>query len=174
VLVDFQIDDLIKTGKLRADSRTDIMSSGIGVAVKRGARKPDIGTVAAFKQAMLAAKSITYLKEGASTIHLRKLFVELGIADAIKSKAVETDGEQVSEFVAEGKVELGLIVIPNIMSVPGAELVGPLPAAINSVVMFTAGVSAASPNHEAARALIRLLKSPEARPVIQAKGNDPA
>ena len=174
VLVDFQIDDLIKTGKLVADSRADIMSSGIGVAVKRGAPKPDISTVEAFKQTMLKAKSITYLKEGASTIHLRKLFAQLGIADAIKAKAVETDGEQVSELVADGKVELGLIVIPNIMSVPGAELVGPLPAEINSIVMFTAGVSAASPNQQAARELIKLLKSPEAKPVIKAKGNDPA
>jgi molybdate transport system substrate-binding protein len=151
VLVDFQIDDLIKSGRLLADSRTDIMSSGIGVAVKRGAPKPDIGTVEAFKQTMLKAKSVTYLKEGASTIHLRKLFDRLGIADAIKPKAVETDGEMVSELVAEGKVELGLIVVPNIMSVPDAELVGPLPAEINSIVMFTAGVSAKSANQQAAR-----------------------
>jgi molybdate transport system substrate-binding protein len=174
VLVDFQINDLIRTGKLLADSRTDIMSSSIGVAVKRGAPKPDISTVEAFKQAMLNAKSITYLKEGASTIHLRKLFDQLGITEAIKGKVVETNGEQVSEFVAEGRVELGLIVIPNIMSVPGAEVVGPLPAAINSIVMFTAGVSAASPNQQAARELIKLMKSPEAKPVIKAKGNDPA
>jgi molybdate transport system substrate-binding protein len=174
VLVDFQTDDLIKSGKLLADSRADIMSSGIGVAVKRGAPKPDISTVEAFKQTLLKAKSVTYLKEGASTIHLRKLFDRLGITDAIKAKAVETAGEQVSEKVADGEVELGLIVIPNIMSVPGAELVGPLPAEINSIVMFTAGVSAASPNQQAARDLIKLLTSPEARPVIKAKGNDPA
>ena len=76
--------------------------------------------------------------------------------------------------MADGEVELGLIVIPNIMSVPGAELVGPLPAEINSIVMFTAGVSAASPNQQAARDLIKLLKSPGAKPVIKAKGNDPA
>jgi len=174
VLVDFQIDDLIKSGKLLAETRADIMSSGIGVAVKRGAPKPDISTVEAFKQTLLNAKSITYLKEGASTIHLRKLFVQLGIADAVKSKAVETSGEEVSEFVAEGKVEIGLIVAPNILSVPGAELVGTLPPEINSVVMFTAGVSAQSPNQKAARELIQLLKSPEAKPIIKAKGNDPA
>jgi molybdate transport system substrate-binding protein len=174
VLVDFQVDDLIKTGELLADSRANIMSSGIGVAVKRGAPKPDITTVATFKQALLNSKSITYLKEGASTIHLRKLFVQLGIADAIKAKAVETDGETVSELVADGKVELGLIVTPNIMSVPGAELVGSLPKEIDSIVMFTAGVSAASPNQQAARELIKLLKSSAAKPLIQAKGNDPA
>ena len=174
VLVNFQTDDLIRQGKLAADSRTDIMSSGIGVAVKRGAPKPDISTVEAFKQTMLKAKSVTYLKEGASTIHLRKVFADLGIADAVKAKAVETDGEQVSEKVSDGEVELGLIVVPNIMSVPGAELVGPLPAAINSIVMFTAGVSAASPNQDAARAMIKLLKSPEVRPIIERNGNDPA
>jgi molybdate transport system substrate-binding protein len=174
VLVDFQIDDLIKSGKLLASSRTNIMSSGIGVAVRRGAPKPDIGTVEAFKQALLNAKSITYLKEGASTIHLRKLFVQLGIADEVRKKAIETDGEQVSEFVADGKAELGLIVIPNIMSVPGAELVGPLPAEINSIVMFTAGVSASSPNQKAASELIRLLTRPETKPLIKARGNDPA
>ena len=174
VLVDFQIDDLIKSGKLLADSRADIMSSSIGVAVQRGSPKPDIGTVEAFKQTMLNAKSVTYLKEGASTIHLRKLFDRLGVTDAIKAKAVETDGEMVSELVSEGKVELGLIVVPNIMSVPGAELVGPLPKEINSIVMFTAGVSAASPNQDAARALTKLLKNPSSAPVIRAKGNDPA
>jgi molybdate transport system substrate-binding protein len=174
VLVDFQINDLIKSGKLLADTRADIMSSSIGVAVKRGAPKPDISTVDAFKQALLNAKSITYLKEGASTIHLRKVFNQLGITEAVTAKAVETQGEQVSEFVAEGKVELGLIVIPNIMSVAGAEVVGPLPAAINSVIMFTAAVSAQTPNQQAARELIKLMKSPEAKPMIKAKGNDPA
>jgi molybdate transport system substrate-binding protein len=87
---------------------------------------------------------------------------------------VETNGEEVSEFVAEGKVEIGLIVTPNIMSVPGAELVGSLPAEINSVFMFTAGVSAQSQNQQAAREMIKLLKSPESKPVIKAKGNDPA
>ncbi len=84
--VDFQIDDLIKSGKLLADSRADIMSSASVVAVKRGAPKPDIGTVEAFKQEALKATSVTYLKEGASTIHLRKLFAQLGISEAISRR----------------------------------------------------------------------------------------
>jgi molybdate transport system substrate-binding protein len=93
--------------------------------VKRGASKPDIGTVDAFKRALLDAKSITYLKEGASTIYLDRLFTRLGIAEALRAKTVKPDTETVSERVAQGEVELGIIVIPNILSVPGAELVGP-------------------------------------------------
>lgn len=174
VLVDFQIDDLIKQGKLTADSRMDLMKSGIGVAVKRGAPKPDISTVEAFKQTLLKAKSITYLKEGASTIHLRKVFDQLGITDAILHKTVQTMTESVSELVADGEAELGLIVTPNILSVPGAELVGELPDAINKYVMFTAAISSKSPNKEAARKLLEFLKTPEATAVIKAKGNVPS
>src|SRR3981189_3061854 len=108
ILVNFQTDDLIKAGKLAADTRADIMKAGIGVAVKRGAPKPDIGTVEAFKRTLLEAKSITYLKEGASTIHLDKVFARLGIADAVKAKAVQPTTESVSEMVAAGEVELGI------------------------------------------------------------------
>ena len=173
VLVDFQIDDLIKAGKLVADTRADIMKAGIGVAVKRGAPKPDIGTVEAFKRTLLAAKSITYLKEGASTIHLDKVFAQLGIADALKAKTVQPVTESVSEMVAAGEVELGIIVIPNILSVPGAEVVGPIPPDVQSYIMFTAAVSAQSPNQQAARDLIKLLKAPATIPLIKAKGMEP-
>src|SRR5262245_57840526 len=97
VLVDFQTDDLIKTGKLLPDTRADVMKAGIGVAVKRGAPKPDIGTVEAFKRTVLDAKSITYLKEGASTIYLDRLFAQLGIAEALRAKTVKPETETVSE-----------------------------------------------------------------------------
>ena len=173
VLVDFQTDDLIKAGKLVADTRADIMKAGIGVAVKRGAPKPDIGTVEAFKRTLLAAKSITYLKEGASTIHLDKMFAQLGIADALKAKTVQPTTESVSEMVAAGDVELGIIVIPNILSVPGAEVAGPLPPELQSYIMFTAAVSAQSPNQRAARDLIKLLTAPATVPLIKAKGMEP-
>src|SRR3954466_16184135 len=121
VLVDFQTDELIKSGRLVAETRTDVMKTGIGVAVKRGAPRPDIGTVDAFTRTLLDAKSITYLKEGASTIYLDRLFARLGIAEALRAKTVKPDTESVSERVAQGEVELGIIVIPNILSVPGAE-----------------------------------------------------
>jgi molybdate transport system substrate-binding protein len=173
VLVNFQTDDLIKQGKLVADSRADVMRSGIGVAVRRGAPKPDISTVEAFKRTLLAAKSITYLKEGASTIHLVKVFDQLGLTDALAAKTVKPATEAVSEMVAAGEVELGIIVIPNILSVPGAELVGPLPEAIQSWITFTAAVSPNSPNQQAARDVIKLMKSPAGVESIKVKGMEP-
>src|SRR5476649_2521142 len=99
VLVNYQTDDLINKGKLVADTRADLMKAGIGVAVKQGAPAPDIATVEAFKQTLLAAKSITYLKEGASTIYLDKLFGQMGIADALSDKTVRPPTESVSELV---------------------------------------------------------------------------
>ena len=173
VLVDFQADELIKAGKLVAETRTDVMKAGIGVAVKRGAPKPDIGTVDAFKRTLLDAKSITYLKEGASTIYLDRLFTRLGIAEALRAKTVKPDTETVSEQVAQGDVELGIIVIPNILSVPDAELVGPLPSEVQSYIVFTAAVSAQSPNRQAARDLIKLITSPAVVPLLKAKGMEP-
>ena len=170
VLVNFQTDDLIRKGKLVADTRTDVMKAGIGVAVRRGAKHPNIGTVDAFKQTLLAAKSITYLKEGASTIHLDKVFAELGIADALRDKTVKPETESVSEAVAAGDVELGIIAIPNILSVPGAKLVGPIPEDIQSYIVFTAAVAATSPNRQAARDLVAFLKSPAAVAAIKTKG----
>jgi molybdate transport system substrate-binding protein len=173
VLVDFQTDEMIKKGKLVADTRADIMKAGIGVAVRRGAPLPDISTVEAFKQTLLAAKSITYLKEGGSTIYLDRLFARMGIAEALAPKTVKPDTESVSEAVAAGDVELGLIVIPNILSVPGAQLVGPIPEEIQSYIVFTAAVAANTPNQQAARDLIAFLKSPAAIAAIKAKGMSP-
>ncbi len=173
VLVDFQADELIRAGKLVPGSRADVMKAGIGVAVKRGAAKPDISTVAAFKQTLLDAKSITYLKEGASTRHLDKVLAELGIADALKAKTVKPATESVSEMVADGEAEIGIIVIPNILSVPGAELVGPLPGEIQFWITFTAAVAAASANQSAAREVIRLLQSPAGVQSIRKNGMEP-
>jgi len=118
VLVNFQADDLIRQGKLIADTRADVMKSGIGVAVRRGAPKPDISTVDAFKRTLLAARSITYLKEGASTLHLDRVFDELGIAEALKQKTIQPMTEAVSEMVASGEAELGIIVIPKDAVIP--------------------------------------------------------
>src|SRR5262249_47548546 len=160
VLVDFQADELIRKGLLVPGSRADVMKAGIGVAVKRGAPKPDISTVAAFKQTLLDAKSITYLKEGASTRHLDKVLKQLDIADALVAKTIKPATESVSEMVAAGEAEIGIIVIPNILSVPGAGLVGGRPEETQSWTTFTAAVSQQTANQSAAREVIRLMQSP--------------
>jgi molybdate transport system substrate-binding protein len=169
-----QIDDLVKQGKIIPETRTNVTRSGIGVEVRAGAPKPDIGTVEAFKHALLAAKSIAYLKEGQSGVYLSGLLDRLGITEAIQSKVTRPDTDIVSELVASGKVELGMVVITQILTTPGVELVGPLPPEIQSYITFTGGVSTASTAPEAAKELIRVLTGPTAVPVIRAQGMEPA
>lgn len=167
------VDEWIKAGRVTAATRKDIARSGIGVEVRAGARKPDISSVEAFKRALLDAKSIAYLRVG-SGIYIDGLVERLGIAGAIKSKVVRPESDVVSELVAKGEVELGLVVITQILTTPGVELVGPLPPEIQSYVMFTAGVSSNSKQPEASRQLIQFLTSRTAIAVIKAQGMEPA
>jgi molybdate transport system substrate-binding protein len=167
------VDRWIKEGKLVAPTRTDIARSGIGVEVRAGARKPDISSVEAFKRALLDAKSIAYLRVG-SGIYLHGLLERLGIAEAVRSKVTRPESDIVSELVARGEVELGMVVITQIVTTPGVELVGPLPPEIQSYVAFAAGVSVNSKAPDAARQLIKFLTGPMAIPVIRAQGMEPA
>ena len=166
------VDEWIKDGKIIAETRADIARSSIGVEVRAGARKPDISSVEAFKRALLDAKSIAYLRVG-SGIYVAGLLDRLGIAEAIKSKVTRPESDIVSELVAKGEVELGIVVITQILTTPGVELVGPLPPEIQSYVTFTAGISANSKAPEAARDLIKFLTGPTAAPVIKAQGMEP-
>ena len=167
------LDRWIRDGRIIAETRTNIARSGIGVEVRAGARKPDISSVEAFKRALLDAKSIAYLKDVGSGIYVARLIEHLGIAEAIKSKVTRPDSDIVSELVAKGEVELGIIVMTQILTTPGVELVGPLPSEIQSYVAFTAGVAANSKAPEAARDLIKFLTGPIATPVIKAQGMEP-
>jgi|SRR5215216_4247835 len=167
------VDEWIKARRIIAETRKDIARSGIGVGVRAGARKPDISSVEAFKRALLNAKSIAYLRVG-SGIYIDGLIERLGIAGAIKSKVVRPESDIVSELVAKGEVELGLVVMTQILTTSGVELVGPLPQEIQSYVMFTAGVSANSKEPKASLQLIQFLTSRTAIPVIKAQGMEPA
>jgi molybdate transport system substrate-binding protein len=164
------IDGLIKDGKVSADTRTNLVRSGLGVAVRTGAPKPDLTSVEAFKRALLNAKSIGYLPTG----EVQQLVDRLGIADAIKTKVTIPASDIVSELVAKGEVELGVVVITQILTTPGVELVGPLPAEIQSYAVFTAGVSGNSKTPGAARDLIKFLTGPTAISVIKSQGMEPA
>lgn len=163
------IDGLIKDGKVIADTRTNLVRSGIGVEVRAGAPKPDISSVEAFKRALLNAKSVGYLPFGG----VPQLVDRLGIADAIKSKATIPASDIVSELVAKGELELGVVVITQILTTPGVELVGPLPPEIQFYSVFSAGVSANSKAPDAARDLIKFLTGPVAIPVIKSQGMEP-
>ena len=167
------MEEWIRGGSILAATRTDIARSGIGVEVREGRPKPDIGSVEAFKRALLAAKSIAYLKVG-SGIHVEKVIERLGIGDAIKAKVTRPESDIVSELVARGEVELGIVVITQILTTPGVALVGPLPAELQSHVMFSAGVSARSKAPAAARQLIEFLAAPAAKTVMRRQGMEPA
>ena len=169
-----QIDRLIKNNKIVAGTRTPIARSGIGVEVRAGTPKPDIGTVDAFKRTLLNAKSIGYLKqEGTSGAYLHGLFDRLGISEAIRSKVIRPETDVVSELVAKGEIELGMVVITQIMTTPGVALVGPIPEELQSYVRWSGAVSANSAAPEVARDLIRFLAGPTALPVLKAQGMEP-
>jgi molybdate transport system substrate-binding protein len=167
------VDEWVKDGRVVAETRTDIARSGIGVEVRAGARKPDISSVEAFKRALLGAKSIAYLRIG-SGMYVHSLIERLGIAEAVKSKVTRPESDIVSELVAKGEVELGIVVITQILTTPGVELVGPLPAEIQSYVVFTAGVSANSKAPDAAEQLTKFMTGTSAIHVIRAQGMEPA
>ena len=168
-----QIDMLIEQGKIRAQTKTILARSGIGLAVRTGTAKPDIGSVEAFKSALLQAKSIAFLKEGQSGVYLAGLMDRLELTEVLKSKVVRPEQDIVSELVAKGEVELGLVVITQIQTTPGVELVGPLPPEIQSHVVFASGVSSSSRHPAAAKALIAFLTSPRATAVMKSQGMEP-
>jgi molybdate transport system substrate-binding protein len=163
------IDGLFKEGQLLADTRTNLVRSGIGVEVRAGAPKPDISSVEAFKRTLLNAKSIGYLKVGG----VPELVERLGMTEAIKSKVTIPNTDVVSELVAKGELELGVVVITQILTTPGVELVGPLPSEIQVYISFVAGISASSNAPDAARSLISFLTGPVAIPVIRSQGMEP-
>jgi len=163
----------IKEGRLVAETRTDIARSGVGVAVRSGARKPDIRSLEAFTQSLLDAKSIAYLRVG-SGLHVADVLERLGIAETIKSKVTRPESDIVSELVAKGEVELGMVVITQILTTPGVELVGPLPPEIQSYVVFTGAIATTSRAPEAARELMKFITGATAAPVIRAQGMEPA
>ena len=164
------IDDLVKQGKVLADSRRILARCRVGVAVRAGAPRPDIGTVEALKRVLLAAKSIAYTQEGASGMHFSGVIERLGIAEEVRAKAVRQPGGLVGELVAAGKAEIAIQQIPELLAVPGIELVGPLPAEIQLVTVSSAGVFAGTKEVQAAKSLIDFLSTPAAARVMRARG----
>lgn len=171
------IETLTKNGKVIAGTGTLIASSGMGVAVLKGAPKPDISTPEKFKQALLAAKAVAYTDPasgGASGLHFTKVLERLGIAKEINAKAKLGSGVPSASFVVKGEADIAIQQIPELLGVQGVELVGPLPGDLQNVTPFAGGVHVSSANPDAGRALIKFLQTPEAAAVFKARGLNPA
>jgi molybdate transport system substrate-binding protein len=167
------IDELTKQGRIAAGSRRTLARCGVGIAVRAGAPKPDIGSVETFKRALLDAKSIAHTEAGASGIHFSGLIERLGIAAQVKAKARTRPGGLIGELVANGEAELAVQQIPELMAVAGIELVGPLPQELQSITTVTAAVFADARRPDAARAFLAFLSTPAAARVFKANGLDP-
>lgn len=165
-------DALEQSGKIDAASTATVARAGLGVSVRAGAAKPNVKTDAALKQALLNAKSIGYNGVGASRASIDAIVNKLGIADELKPK-IKLLGESAPIAVAEGEIEMGLSAISDVLPIAGAQLAGPIPADLQSYVVFSAGVSSNSKNVGAARLLVDFLKSPAAIPVLKTKGMEP-
>ncbi len=163
------IDDLGKLGKIATP--TDLARSGIGVGVRKGVEKPDIGTREALRKAILKARAIAYARDGASRVHIEAMLERMGIAEEVEKKTIleQGSGRAMAE-VAEGRAELVLTLISEILPAPGIELLGPLPADFQNEVSFRAGVNARTRDADSSRALIRFLTGPTAARTFEAKG----
>lgn len=169
------IDGLIAKGKVAAGTRINLARVGVGVVVKEGAPRPDIGNVEAFKQALLAAKSVAYTDPAggsSSGIYVHGMIEKLGLADAIRPKAKLKRGGYVADLIASGDAELGLHQISEILPVKGVTLVGPLPAEIQNYTTYSAGISASAKETDAAKAFIGLLAGPAGSAVLRERGMD--
>ena len=174
ILTPALVADLIKNGKVSADTRADVAKAGIGVAVRSGSPKPDLSNAEAFKRTLLAAKSIAYSREGQSAMVLVRILERLGIAEQMKPKTVyETRSGMAAANVVEGKAELAFTLISEILPIAGAELAGPLPPDLQEFIVFTAGLSPGVGDATAAKALIDFMRSPAAVPVLKTRGLEP-
>jgi len=164
------IDELIHAGKLKPGSRVDLVSSGVGMAVRKGAPKPDISSVEALTRALHAAKSIVY-SSGPSGIYLAGLFERLGIAAELKERMLQAPpGALVAEMVARGEKEIAFQQIPELRQVSGIDIVGPLPPEIQTVTTFSGGIPASAKAPDQSKALMQFLTSPASAAVARKHG----
>jgi molybdate transport system substrate-binding protein len=164
------IDDLVVAGRVTPNTRVDFVRSGAGVAVRAGAPKPDVSTPEAFKNALLAAKSVGY-SQGPSGVHFMNVLTKLGIAELIKAKGVVPPlGQRVGALVAKGDAEIGVQQITELLQIPGIDFVGPLPQELQANIVYAAAIPTSVKEREAAAEFIRFLKSEPALPVIKKVG----
>jgi molybdate transport system substrate-binding protein len=167
------VDELAGLGILDRTTAVDLVRSMVGLAVRAGAPKPDIGTAKALKAALLAAQSIVYSRLGASGVYFAGLIARLGIADAVNAKATVIPSGLTGEPVARGEAEMAVQQMSELRAVPGLDIVGPLPASLQTPVTFSAAVFAGSANADVARELLHVLVSADAATAYGAAGLEP-
>jgi molybdate transport system substrate-binding protein len=168
------IDEQIKLGKAVAGSRVDVAKSGTGMAVRKGAAKPDISSADALKKTLLTVKSIGY-STGPSGLYMLSVFEKLGIAGEVKGKLKQTpSGVFVGSLIANGDTEVGFQQIAELVHFAGIDYVGPLPGELQRMTMFSAGLHSGAKQPDAAKALVKFLTAPAAAPVIRKHGLEPA
>jgi molybdate transport system substrate-binding protein len=173
IMVGYALGDLIQQGKVIADSRVDLVKSLIGIAVKAGAPKPDIGSPDALKRALLAAKSIAYSDSASGVYIATEMFPRLGLAEEMKDKARKIPAEPVAGVVARGDAEIGFQQFSEMLPIAGIDIVGPLPPELQKSTVFSAGIAAVSKEPDAGKALIKFLASPAASAAIIKSGLEP-
>ena len=173
IMASSDLDGFLADGTLAPGSRVDIAKSGVGVGVKAGAPKPNISTTEAFKKSLLAAKSIGY-STGPSGNYVIGLFERLGIVDQVKPKLKQTPtGVFVGTITANGEVDFGIQQVSEMSQFPGVDYVGPLPADIQRMTVFSSGIAAKAKEPVAAKALIKYVTSPEAAATYKKRGMEP-
>ena len=174
VLSNTAIDSLIAAGSLLPDSRVDLVRSGVAIAVRAGAPRPEVGSEEAVKQAVLAARTLSY-STGPSGVYLEKLFERWGILADIRDRiVVPPPGKPVGSLVADGSVELGFQQLSELMTLPGIAVIGPLPPEIQIITVFSGGISSGCTQPELARALLDYLAAPAATDTKRRFGMAPA
>jgi molybdate transport system substrate-binding protein len=173
IMVGYALVDLAKKGKVVAESQVDLVKSPIGVAVKAGAPKPDISSPDSLKRALLAAKAVAYSDSASGVYVSTEMFRKLGIEEEMKGKARQIPATPVGEIVAKGEAEIGFQQISELKPVAGIDIVGPLPAELQKITVFSAGIATVSKEPDAGKALIKFLGSPAARAEIVKSGMDP-
>jgi molybdate transport system substrate-binding protein len=159
----------LPAGVVAPNGIINLAKAGVGVAVKTGAPRPDIGSVEALKQTLLAAKSVAY-STGPSGVYLEKLFERMGIADTIRGKLKRVKDEPTGALVARGEAEIGFQQKSELLPVAGIDYVGPLPAEVQNITVFAAAVHAKAKQPEATWALVKFLTAPAAAPIVQKTG----
>jgi molybdate transport system substrate-binding protein len=165
-----ELEELIRLGKIAAGSRVDIAKSGIGIAVRKGAPRPDVSSPDALKKALLAAKTVGYTS-GPSGVYMGQLVERMGIAAQVKAKFKSVpSGGTIGTIVASGDCEIGFQQVSELVHIPGVDFIGPLPAEVQRVTVFSSGIQVGAAQPDAAKALVAFLTTPAAKGVVKKHG----